>query len=342
MQTQSTPPTVALDRFLAETPDAPQLLFPNLLLFLQSNPNDRGSRTNLDQDACFQPVRQLICTLLSHLVASERAWVHLHLILFDIYDSDPAAKDALVNRLGGDRPLRRDDFTDYLRHHTPTVVLKDLRDGEKMSWGVVAKGDEPGAEGNELYLSLELTEAFIQAPPPELSPEDAENQQTRHKFLFSTPSSTHASTPSPSTSSPPNSQSLNSCSSCSMPATNTATRETHSNAGFSEDILCQDRMWRIHRLVAHHITFRNRSCMLPIADILRVQASFGKTKLFMLDGDDLPAFPTSINEGEYVRYRGAGVSSRLPVEDAPEEEDPYGGPAFVRVPMCGRGVLNSK
>ncbi|KAJ6469768.1 hypothetical protein C8R47DRAFT_767944 [Mycena vitilis] len=154
-------------------------------LFLQSNPNDRGSRTNLDQDACFQPVRQLICTLLSHLVASERAWVHLHLILFDIYDSDPAAKDALVNRLGGDRPLRRDGFTNYLRHHTPTVVLKDLRDGETMSWGVVAKGDEPGAEGNELYLSLELTEALIQAPPPELSPEDAEDQQTRHKFLFS-------------------------------------------------------------------------------------------------------------------------------------------------------------
>ncbi|KAJ7626372.1 hypothetical protein DFH06DRAFT_1228740 [Mycena polygramma] len=271
-------------------------------------------------DIRFRPVRQLICTLLSHLVASERAWVHLHLILFNINDSDTAAKAALTNRLGGDRQLRRDDFTDYLRDHTPTVVLKDLRDGEKMSWGAVAKGDEPGAEENELYLSLELTEALIQA----------------HFF------SHHLTTTSP----PPNSRSL-----CLMRAANTATREAHSNAGFSADTLeviwnkqdmsRQDRMWHIHTLVAHYITFQNRSCMLPTAEILHVQASFSRTKLFMLDGDDLPAFPTSINGHDYVRYRGAGVSFRLPVEDA-QEEDPYGGPGFVRVPMCGRGVLNSK
>ncbi|KAJ7626378.1 hypothetical protein DFH06DRAFT_1228758 [Mycena polygramma] len=331
----------AFETFLAQTPDAPQLVFPGLHIFSQPDANDRNSRRNLDTDPNYSSLPPLISTLLSHLVSSERAWWHLHLILFSIVDHSSTARAALTNRLGSDRLINRDDFIQYLRQHPPVVVIKNLRDGNKMSWGLVAKGDEPGAQENEVYINLDLTRALIESPPPELSPEDAAIQQARHKLLWSASfihECVHATTKfffSHNVITPRILELLPDHSGSHGEAGSTFERAL---LGYSIEVLwvkddLRGQMWHINIMVA---MVNGYSHILSSLDIERVQRSFGKNRLFIPNVADLPLIPITVNHNSHVRYRGAGISLPMDMEEEGADADDEG--RYLRVSMCPRGV----
>ncbi|KAJ7118950.1 hypothetical protein C8R44DRAFT_982663 [Mycena epipterygia] len=100
----------------------------------------------------------------------------------------PAAKKALASKLGPDRRVTMDDIVEFLTNRTPAIVFKALRNernGDAIVWGKVARGDAQGAEDNELFLSLELTEALRDDPPPHISQDEVPIQRRRQTLLWS-------------------------------------------------------------------------------------------------------------------------------------------------------------
>lgn len=143
------------------SPILPLLSFPSLHLYVQTNPHDPSTRTNLDTDPQYDGIRDLTCTLLSHMVGSKTAWISLDSVVWPVSQMDPIAKEALRTKLGSDRELQRTDITDFLLYDTPAIIFKEFPDKkETIIWGEVLKGEEVGAERNEMFLSMELLRAL--------------------------------------------------------------------------------------------------------------------------------------------------------------------------------------
>ncbi|KAJ7273106.1 hypothetical protein C8J57DRAFT_1715382 [Mycena rebaudengoi] len=79
-------------------------------------------------------------------------------------------------------------FAEFLINNTPAVVLKELRnneDGAAVVWGRVIKGEEEGAGRNELFLSLEVANAWCNPPPSFVPPTQVTKLRKFQKLLLS-------------------------------------------------------------------------------------------------------------------------------------------------------------
>ncbi|KAJ7498554.1 hypothetical protein FB451DRAFT_1384363 [Mycena latifolia] len=137
----------------------PSTEFPTLRMYCQLDGRDR---IRVDNDVAYASILNLARTMLNHLVGSSIAQRELVAVV-DLISHSPAAKAALASKLGEDRKVTAADIIDFLVNHTPAVVFKLLQgkeDSNAVVWGLVVKGDAEGAKDNEIFISLELTEAL--------------------------------------------------------------------------------------------------------------------------------------------------------------------------------------
>lgn len=143
--------TLRYKEYLKHNKSLDLLPFPCLRIFLQP---DVGPRIRVDQDPAYARITTLAQTIFTHIIGSSGARGRILYILNLIR---PTAREALVATLGADREIVSADINDFLTHHTPAIVLKALRGKEnEIIWGRVLKGDQEGANDNEMFLLLEL------------------------------------------------------------------------------------------------------------------------------------------------------------------------------------------
>jgi hypothetical protein len=151
------------DQFESFTTLLDPLPFPQLHLYLESTD---GARTCLDNNPVYADLARIVYT---HLASSGTAQSHL-LGIFTLICCDPTCKEARKRTFGEEKFARRNGNekvnAEYIQEfliNTPAVVLKELRDddyGAAVVWGRVIKGEEEGAGRNELFLSLEIANAW--------------------------------------------------------------------------------------------------------------------------------------------------------------------------------------
>ncbi|KAJ6520913.1 hypothetical protein DFH09DRAFT_1426530 [Mycena vulgaris] len=143
--------------------DLPVYHFPRLRFFSESS---EGVRSSIDQDPAYTEIRGLALTVFSHLAGCRSARMQL-VILMSLIGRDPAAKKALVKKLGT-HEVSEAHILDFFTEQTPSVVVKDLNsdeDADAIVWGLVVKGDadHDEANANEIFISLDLTASICNA-----------------------------------------------------------------------------------------------------------------------------------------------------------------------------------
>ncbi|KAJ6508110.1 hypothetical protein DFH09DRAFT_1100998 [Mycena vulgaris] len=89
--------------------DLPQLPFPALRFYIQTDGSDVGTKISVNTDPQCNEIKLLARELLSHLAGSQLARLRLLMIFYTIIAS-PNAGAALAARLGEDRSLNEEDF----------------------------------------------------------------------------------------------------------------------------------------------------------------------------------------------------------------------------------------
>ncbi|KAJ7134810.1 hypothetical protein C8R44DRAFT_870398 [Mycena epipterygia] len=315
------------------SPDLPLLPFPSLHLYVQTNPHDPSTRTNLDTDPQYDGIRDLTRTLLSHIVGSKTVWIILDSVFWPMSQMDPVAKEALRTKLGSDRELQRTDIIDFLLHDTPAIIFKEFPDNEEtIIWGEVLKGEEVGAERNEMFLSMELLRALRDPPPQGLSPEIIEVQRARQSLLWT---ATY----------------LHECVHCIVkfvfghhyitPRHRPFARYpggidrelgltfTDTYFGFTLETLWgteaakqEGRLWYIEELVAGFDVSPATRILSPDS-ITKVLVSFQKENPWRLEGGELAPMPSTVNNNSHTRYQGTGNSVAVPAEEGSEDVDAW-------------------
>ncbi|KAJ7512971.1 hypothetical protein B0H11DRAFT_2303034 [Mycena galericulata] len=300
--------------------DLPLLPFPNLHFYVQSDPS---TRTNVDTDPQYAGIRDLSRTLLSHLAGSIHALLELLHILLTITTS-AGAKEALEIRLGSRKDPGINDVEGFLLDHTPDIIFRDII-GQGIIWGEVLKGEEEGADRNEVAISMELLRALRDPPPPTLSPEQSQTQALQHRLLLCVTL-------------------LREVTDCmtkfffgqgfiTPPLPRFERDPRGGGAGLTfekryvgfviellwrkEDVEQDGRLWYVENVVTRLGFTQTR--ILSFTDILKILTSFRKKTIWLVESGDLSIVPGTVNENSHVRRRG-GAPVPMVLE---EEEDPF-------------------
>ncbi|KAJ7136024.1 hypothetical protein C8R44DRAFT_769500 [Mycena epipterygia] len=313
-------------------------LFPALRMYHQP---DGGARIRVDNDSGYVDLLVLARTVLGHLIGVKLAQNYLVAIM-GLIGSTPAAKAALVSKLGEDRDITTADIVDFLKNETPAIIFKSLRSEEGANavvWGLVVKGEEDGAEANEVFLSLELTDALRLNPPTSITQAESDLQRQRQTLLWSIALlhelvhaiSKHffsALTITPKITGMVTDNKGNSEAGCTFEK---KYLEFHLEAVWTnEDICLPDRMWKISHLLAAHLG--SPVLVLDSLDIQRLQNSFVRQAFWCPLPEHLEKW--TFNSNSFTRCR---VGVLRPITDSEEEETvskPRG--SMVISSMCPR------
>ncbi|KAJ7129299.1 hypothetical protein C8R44DRAFT_776424 [Mycena epipterygia] len=327
------------ETYLEYTTALPLLPFPSLEIHLE--PND-GARIRVDGDPAYAGIRALARTVLTHLVGSPVAYAKLLAIMVAI-SPGPAAKKALASRLGHNGPITAADITDYLRDHTPAIVLKDLRgEQNEVLWGQVLQGTEEGADRNEVFILLELA-ATLRDPAPPNTLQIAVQQQY-HRLILSIAllhGLVHAITKyffSPTFITPLLPSMLPDDTGNGAPGRTfeKAYLGFHLETAWTRpDFESTDRMWHIDGVLASRMESSFKLLVIDQHTVQRILRSLTRSGVWTPVADELLVYVYG-NESR-VRYR-VGYPSR-PVEDEDEDDsDNVDLSGMVTATMCSRGA----
>ncbi|KAJ7204797.1 WD40-repeat-containing domain protein [Mycena pura] len=287
--------------------------FPHLQLFIQSG--DNLEPTPIDSnDLAYAEHRQIITVVLAHLVRSPIANGVLTTIFNDI-----ARKR--VSEYKNEEIVVVDEYkiAAFLKDQTPRIIFQKLEptDTRDVIWGKVNKGNEPRAEENELYVSMDLANILrSEPPPPDVESHEIERQRRIHRLLF------HIVVM----------HELIHCMSKHFfgseyltPALNSSlyrmVRDGKGNGesgwtferkyvGFQlevwfikEDIALGDWLWHVSSLVATHLPGSSQSYVLNDRHIDNLVLSFRKMWLYEICPSKLRPVPLNTNSDTHVRCR---------------------------------------
>ncbi|KAJ7671666.1 hypothetical protein DFH06DRAFT_1320447 [Mycena polygramma] len=293
---------------------------PNLHFYVQND----ATRTCVDSDPQYLAMRTLARQALAHLVTSRRAWHTLLSLLGVIVTKRADAQEALRARLGSDRELETADIIAFFQYNTPSVIFKDLPDENgEVIWGLVLKGDEEGADTNELFISLEMVQALRSLPPSHLTIAEAEQQRLRQEFLFVVTlmhELTHTMTKFffghtfitpklPTFQKDPRGSGMGQA---GLTFEKNYIGFVTETVWAKEEAEMADRLWRVQFIVAR-ATSRLR--VLSDLDISRVLQSMLKKDLWPVVADDLLPLPDTVTKNTHVRHRGGGVPMLIVEEE---------------------------
>jgi hypothetical protein len=133
-------------------------------------PGTKGTdaRVDVSFDPRYRPIRKLVETAINHLLSSPLALSVAVNILLNTYLYNPSAKAEFKAAFGPNALPSVELLASYLQNSPPAIVIAQLKhaNDDRIVWGLVTKGSSDAALRNELFISLELTDAIISVRDP--------------------------------------------------------------------------------------------------------------------------------------------------------------------------------